>query len=162
MTMRIDTATLTYLTDLLSDHCEDLETFWDTLDGETDIMDMVGSAIQDLVIAEADVEKLDNIIQKYADRRDAVKSRQRRIKDALKCIMLSTNQKKIPHTLGTVSLRNGMKSVLIENEKEIPTQLCKTTIQPDKTTIKKLLTQGETISGAVLVTGPQTVSVRMK
>lgn len=160
--MRIDTATLTYLTEILSEHSDDLETFWDTLDGETDIMDMVGSAIQDLVTAEADEAKLDLMIQKYTQRRDAVRARQRSLKTALKSIMVATNQNKIPHTLGTVSLREGAQSVVIEDEREIPSQLCKTTIIPDKATIKKLLTQGETISGAVLVRGPQSVSIRMK
>lgn len=160
--MRIDTATLTYLSEMLREYSDDLQTFWDTLDGETDIMDMVGSAIEDLVKAEGDEAALDLMIQRYTQRRDAVRARQRSLKQALKSIMLSTDQKKIPHALATISLRNGSQSVVIEDEKEIPSQLCKTTVQPDKAVIKKLLTQGETISGAVLVTGPQTVSVRMK
>ncbi len=160
--MRIDTGTLTYISEMLSDHADDLETFWDTLDGETDVMDMVGSAISDLVTAEGDEAKLDHMILKYTQRRDAVRSRQHSLKQALKSIMLATDQKKIPHSLGTVSLRNGSQSVIIEDEKEIPTQLCKTTVTPDKATIKRLLTAGETISGAVLHTGPQSISIRMK
>ena len=80
----------------------------------------------------------------------------------LKTIMLCANEKKIPHPLATISLRNGMESVVIRNEKEIPSQLCKVTSTPDKTEIKKQLKAGVQIEGAELVTGPQTVSVRMK
>jgi len=160
--MRVDTGTLTYISEMLSEHADDLETFWDTLDGETDVMDMVGSAVSDLVDAEGDEAKLDHIIKKYTQRRDAVRARQESLKKALKSILLATGQKKVPHPIATVSLRNGTQSVLIEDEKEIPTQLCKTTVTPDKATIKRLLTSGETISGASLVTGPQSISLRMK
>ena len=160
--MRLDTAKLTYISETLSEHADDLETFWDTLDGETDVMDMVGSALSDLVIAEGDEAKLDHMILKYTQRRDAVRSRQHSLKQALKSIMLAIDKKKIPHSLGTVSLRNGSQSVIIEDEREIPTQLCKITVTPDKAEIKKLLTAGETIEGAVLHTGPQSISIRMK
>ena len=61
--MRVDTGTLTYISEMLFNHADDLETFWDTLDGETDVMDMVGSAVSDLVDAEGDEAKLDHIIK---------------------------------------------------------------------------------------------------
>ena len=59
-------------------------------------------------------------------------------------------------------MRKGTESVAITNEKEIPTQLCKVTSTPDKTEIKKQLKAGVQIEGAELVTGPQTISIRMK
>ena len=72
------------------------------------------------------------------------------------------DETKIPHPLATVSLRNGIQSVVIRDEKIIPTQLCKTTVTPDKAEIKKQLKAGVEIDGAELVTGQQTISVRMK
>ena len=75
---------------------------------------------------------------------------------------LCTEQSKIPHELATVSLRKGTESVSIIDEKEIPSQLCKVSITPDKTEIKKQLKAGIKIDGAELVTGAQTVSIRMK
>ena len=55
-----------------------------------------------------------------------------------------------------------MQSVVIHDEKAIPTQLCKTTVTPDKAEIKKQLKAGVEIDGAYLFTGEQTISVRMK
>ena len=160
--MRIDTGMLTYLADELSEYSDDLEAFWDTIDGETDIMDVVGTLIENLINTEGDKAKLDHIILKYTHRRDAVISRKYAIKKALKSIMLATGKDKIPHTLATISLRRGTESVAIQNEKEIPSQLCKVTVTPDKTEIKKQLKAGVSIDGAELVYGPQTISIRIR
>ena len=160
--MKIHTSELTYLSEQLAEYKDDLETFWDTLDGETNVMDMVGSALEDLVTAEGDEAKLDHMILKYTQRRDAVRSRKEAIKRALKIILLATQQKKIPHALATISLRDGVESVLIADQAKIPTQLCKTTVTPDKAAIKKLLQAGEVIDGAILNMGPQSISIRMK
>ena len=160
--MKIHASELTYLSEILSEYKDDLETFWDTLDGETNVMDMVGSGLEDLVTAEGDEAKLDHIILKYTQRRDAVRSRKEAIKRSLKIILLATQQKKIPHSLATITLRDGSQSVLIDDQTKIPTQLCKTTLTPDKAAIKKLLQAGEVIDGAVLNTGPQSISIRMK
>lgn len=160
--MKIHSSELAYLSEILSEYKDDLETFWDTLDGETNVMDMVGSGLEDLVTAEGDEAKLDHMILKYSQRRDVVRSRKEAIKRSLKIILLATQQKKIPHSLATITLREGSQSVLIADEKKIPTQLCRTTVTPDKAAIKKLLQAGEVIDGAVLNTGPQSISIRMK
>jgi hypothetical protein len=76
--------------------------------------------------------------------------------------MLCANQTKIPHALATISLRKGTESVNIINPNEIPTQLTKVSITPDKTEIKKQLKAGIKIDGAELVTGAQTISIRTK
>jgi hypothetical protein len=100
--------------------------------------------------------------KRYSERRSLHDARKVRLNQMLKTILLCTNQSKIPHPLGTVSLRKGTESVAITNEKEIPSQLCRTTVTPDKAEIKKQLQAGVQIDGAELVTGPQTISVRMK
>lgn len=160
--MRVDTGLLTYLSNELSEYADDLDAFWDTIDGETDIMDVVGTLIENLINTEADEEKINYIIKKYTERRDAVRSRNAAIKRSIKQILLATGKDKIPHTLATISLRRGTESVAIQNEKEIPSQLCKVTVTPDKTEIKKQLKAGVSIDGAELVYGPQTISIRMK
>ena len=45
--MRLDTATLTYLAEQLADYRDDEQTYWDTIDGETDVMDVVEKIILD-------------------------------------------------------------------------------------------------------------------
>jgi len=160
--MRLNSSMLTYMAEALEPYKDDLELFWDTLDGETDVMDLVGKTLSEISEAEAGMIACNEMAKRYSERRSLLDARKVRLNRMLKTIMLCADEKKIPHPLATISLRNGMESVVIRNEKEIPSQLCKVTSTPDKTEIKKQLKAGVQIEGAELVTGPQTVSVRMK
>lgn len=160
--MRLDTQLITYISEQLTDYRDDLDAFWDTLDGETDVMDAVGQIIQGMIEADAALTSVQEIMDRYAQRQSAIRSRKEALQRTLKSICLMTGQTKIPHPLGTVSLREGSKSVHITDLDAIPSQLCKITKTPDKTAIKKQIEAGETIDGAEIVIGPQTISVRIK
>ncbi len=160
--MRIDSGLLTFMAEELAEYADDMETFWDTLDGETDIMDAVGHVIRQIVEADAAIVATDEMVKRYTARKSGHQARRQALQRTLKMVMQSTGQKKIPHPLGTVSLREGVNSVHIPDPDAIPSQLCKITRLPDKTAIKKLLLEGEEIEGAELVKGPESVSLRMK
>lgn len=160
--MRLDTATLTYLAEQLADYRDDEQTYWDTIDGETDVMDIVEKIILDSNELDAGAEMNKTLARAYSDRASLLQQRKEALMKCLKVIMLSTGQTKIPHHLATISLRAGVESVVIHNEKDIPSQLCRVTITPDKAEIKKQLKAGVQIDGAELVTGTQTVAIRMK
>lgn len=159
---KVDTALLTALSELLAPYSDDEQTFWDTLEGECDVMDVAGELIKETAEIDAQIVAVNALIETYRARKTRLEGRKEAAKKGLLMILKATDQAKIPHALGTVSLRAGSKSVVIHDEKEIPTQLCKTTIVPDKAAIKKQLEAGETIDGAELVTGPDTVSIRIK
>lgn len=160
--MRVDSLMLTRMAEELAGYSEELDFFWDTLDGETDIMDFVGSILVELNECDANAIACADLAKRYTERKSALEARKQRFSKMLKTILMCTNQSKIPHPLATVSMRKGNESVMIINEKEIPSQLCRVTSTPDKTEIKKQLKAGVQIEGAELVTGPQTVSIRMK
>lgn len=160
--MRLDALYLEAVAGSLEPYREDLEAFWDTLDGETDVMDIVGQLLEASVQADAGLAASDEIIKKWQERKSALASRQQAIRSSLKTILSATGMDKIPHPLGTVSLRAGSQSVVITDEKEIPSQLCKVTVTPDKAAIKKYLQAGEAVAGAELVTGEETISIRIK
>ena len=157
-----NTLLISELSEQLEEYKDDLELFWDTLDGETDVMDIVGGVLEQIIKAQADEVAAKYQADIYKGIADKHKSRGDSLKKSLKSVLMLTGQTKIPHSLGTVSLRQGTESVVIHNEKEIPSQLCKVTVTPDKTEIKKQLKAGVQIDGAELVTGPQTISIRMK
>jgi len=160
--MFLNSAQLTLVAEELEPYKEDLELFWDSIEGETDVMEIVGTVIEQVNETDANIEACKNLSKLYQDRKSVLESRKYNLTKMLKTVLLCTNQKKIPHALATISLRNGMESLHITNEKEIPTQLCKVISTPDKTEIKKQLKAGVQIEGAELVTGPQTISIRMK
>lgn len=160
--MRIDTALLTALTEELEPYKEDMETFWDTIDGETDIMDLVGDLLEQLIKAKADQMQCKARADMYSTRASGHASREETIKRSMLQILQATGQTKIPHAFGTISLRKGTESLRITDEREIPSQLTRVTVTPDKAEIKKQLKAGVEIEGAELFTGPETIAVRMK
>ena len=162
MKMYLNTAQLTLVAEELEPFKEDLELFWDTIEGETDVMEIIGTVIEQINEAEANMDACTHLMDRYKSRKSILESRKYDLIKMLKTAMLCTGQKKIPHALATISLRNGMESLHITNEGEIPTQLCKVISTPDKAEIKKQLKAGVQIEGAELVTGPQTISIRMK
>jgi hypothetical protein len=160
--MRLDSLTLSEISMQLQDYKDDLDVFWDTLDGETDVMDVVGFILQNIIETDANITAMDEIVKKYADRKSGLRSKRESLTKSLKSILLLTGQTKIPHAIATVSLRQGMESVVIRDEKQIPSQLCKVIIEPDRAEIKKQLKAGIEIDGAELTVGPQTISIRMR
>jgi len=160
--MRVNTLLITSIAEELAPYKDDQDAFWDTLDAETDVLDLVGQVLKELSDAEAGMIACQEMVKRYNERKSLMDLRKVRLNKILKTVMLCCDETKIPHPLATVSLRNGMQSVVIKDEKAIPTQLCKTTVTPDKAEIKKQLKAGVEIDGAELVTGQQTISVRMK
>lgn len=148
------------LTEMLGDDF-DAETFWDSLDGETDatdIMDRLLASMRDddalYEAAKAQADALSSRATRFADRAKAKKK-------MLGLILDAAGQKKAERPLGTVSRVAGRMSVQITDEASVPSQLCKTTVVPDKVAIKKHLEAGEAVPGAELVRGPDSVMVRV-
>ena len=160
--MKIDSGLITLVAEQLDDHKNDLEAFWDTLDGETDILDFVGVLLERLLETESQIDAIDLLIDKYTKRKSGLAKRKDDIKNSLHKVMKWTGQKKIPHAIATISERKGVDVVNITNVKAIPSQLCKVTVTPDKTEIKKQLQAGVKIDGAEIVQTSETISIRMK
>lgn len=62
----------------------------------------------------------------------------------------------------SLSLRSGYPSVVVDNMAELPQGFTKTDISPRKAEIKKAIEAGETIPGAHLEVGPDTVTIKTK
>lgn len=149
------------LRDMLGDDF-DPETFWDTLDGETDALDLIGHLIKDRVEAQAFEAASKEQASIWSDRARRMADKQKAVAKALGTILDATGERKVAHPLGTVSRIAGRLSLQIFDETAIPSQLCVTTVSPDKVAIKKQLEAGETVPGAVLVRGDDSVTVRVK
>lgn len=149
------------LREMLGEDFDDA-TFLDTLDGETDAMDLADRLIE----AVADAEAMADAIR---EQEAAMKARRARFDaraDAFRKQMLTlidaVGVKKIERPRATISRRAGLPSVQITDETAIPTQLCKAVVTPDKAAIKAQLLAGETVPGAAIVIGDDGVTVRTK
>ena len=140
----------------------DAATFFDTLDGETNI----GDLIETLILSKADAEANQIGAKKVADdftaRVNRMAHRQKSISTVLGRILDAMGEKKIVHQLATISRTKPRESVVVFDEKEVPTQLCKTVVTPDKAAIKKQLEAGEAVPGARLEKGAAGLTIRIK
>lgn len=158
--MKIDFALLQELSEEFKEL--DAEWFWDTLDGETDILDVVNAILKNKFQNAAGMKMNLDLAAEYKARAYDLETRDKSYNNQLMKIMEMTKQTKILSPLATVSKRKGVESIVITDEEKIPTQLCNVVTSPDKSAIKRLLQQGEIIDGAELTRGSKTISIRRK
>ena len=162
--MRINTHLIEQISALLRDVLGeefDPETFWDTLDGETDIADMIDHLLRDRMAARALAEAIKSESDALSLRRKRMEARGQAADKALLMILNATGERKVVRPLATVSRRVGALSVEITDEAAVPSQLCKTVVTPDKGAIKAQLQAGEPVPGAALTRGEDGVTVRV-
>lgn len=151
----------TMLVDMLGEDF-DPETFWDSLDGETDAMDIIGRLVRDREEAKAHAEASKALADQYVARARRLNERASAVSAALGAILDATGQRKVAHPLATVSRTTGRLSCKVADEAAIPSQLTITTVKPDTAAIKKQLEAGEDVPGAELVRGADGLTVRVK
>lgn len=140
----------------------DADTFFDTLDGETDAMDIIGRLIRDREEAKAHAAASKALADEYTARARRLADRQKAVASALGTILDAMGQRKVPHPLGTVSRTSGRMSCRITDETAVPSQLTVTTTKPDTAAIKAQLEAGESVPGAELVLGDDGITIRVK
>lgn len=140
----------------------DAETFWDSLDGETDVADVIGHLIRKREEVKAFSDASKALADEYTARKRRLDDKAKAITKALGAVLDAAKQDKFVHPIGTVSRRVGVLSCKIFDETAIPSQLTITTTKPDTAAIKKLIEAGEVVPGAELVRGDDIISVRVK
>jgi hypothetical protein len=138
----------------------DAATFWDTLDGETDALDLIGRLIRERVEADAMAEACKEAAATYTTRKQRMEARAKAVNAALGAILDATGEAKVTHPLATVSRTKPRQSLDITDPDAIPSQLCKRV--PDTAAVKAQLEAGEAVPGAALVMGEPGVMVRVK
>jgi hypothetical protein len=137
--------------------------FLDTLDGETDALDLADVLIGRLLDDAALVDAIGAQIKALGDRQARIARRNDAAKAAIGALLDAMRVKKLERPRATVSRRAGSMSVRIVDEASIPSQLCvtKTTTAPDKAAIRAQIEAGETVPGAELVRGTDGLTVRV-
>jgi len=143
---------------------EDQDIWASAIEGETSFEDVLNKLLDLRYKALADAEACKMWITDLKAREDRHKFRAEGLTKAMEKVMRMANQKSFKTALATFTIRAGTQRVEIEDEAAIPTQLTttKTITSPDKKAIGEALKAGEIVPGAVLVTGPETLSIRTK
>lgn len=163
MNRRIDLNTIRMAAEMLAPYADDEQTYLDTLDGETDVLDLLDRELAAMQDDEALAEAIKAQEANLRARRDRIEMRADAHKKILGLILSAAELKKAERPAATVSIRPGNVSVRIVNEEDVPSQLMreKITRAPDKVAIKAQIEAGEDVPGAVLERGADVVTVRV-
>lgn len=146
---------------ILGDDFDD-DTFFDTLDGETNIGDMIESLILKRSEATANEAAAKQVASEFMERASRMAAQHKSVNKALAAILDAMGEKKVSHHLATISRTKPRDVLVITDESEIPTQLCVVTSRPDRTAIKNALSAGEVVPGAMLEKSDPGLTVRIK
>ncbi len=161
MNMRIDIPLIERIAALLDPYRDDGDLFMDSLDSQTDVLDLMDRSLAAMQADEALAQAIKSQEDALAKRRQRIESRRDAHKAAVREMLRATGQKKVERPLATLSMRQGSVAVHIHDDASVPTQLCKVTRTPDKAAIRKQIEAGEDVPGAYLVRGEDTLSVRV-
>jgi hypothetical protein len=140
----------------------DAETFWDTNDGISDVLDIIDHILRERTEAQSFAAAAKDTAATYSARSKRLGDKVVALNKVLGTILDAADERKVARPLGTVSRTKGHLSVSITDETAIPSQLTITTTRPDKAAIKKQLEQAEIVPGAELVRGDEGITVRVK
>lgn len=141
---------------------DDEDCFLDTLDGETDAMDVLGKLIQERQEIQANEAAVKALAKTYQERAARLDAKADAISQTIGHLLDAIGSKKVAHPLATVSRTKARQSVLVTNPEEIPTQLQKVKRSPDLVAIREQLEAGEFVPGAEIKLGNPGVTVRVK
>ena len=141
---------------------DDQDTFLDTLDGETDAMDILGKLIQERTEAAAYEVAMKDLAATYSTRAKRLSARQNAISVTIGQLLDAMGETKVKHPMATVSRTKARWSVRIDDEAEVPSQLMKVTTKPDVAAIKAQMDEGETVPGCSINPGNPSITVRIK
>lgn len=141
---------------------EDLNALQDTLDGETDALDVAAGMIRAAQRRYAMAEGLRALQQDMADRKARLADGGDKLMEAAQSMMDAIGVRKMERPDFTAWLRATPPKVQIIDEGALPDRAWRTTRAIDKTEIKKLLAEGLEVPGAALTNGGESLTVRTK
>jgi len=161
--MWIDYEEIRRMSDNIRAMCgDDQDTFLDTLDGETDAMDILGALIKERNEMLGNEAALKELAKQYKERADRMNAKADAIAQTMGHLLDAMGERKVQHPFATVSRTKARARVVIEDEHQIPTQLMKVKKSPDLTAIKAQMDAGEYVPGAAIALGNEGVTVRSK
>lgn len=132
----------------------------DAVEGETNLLEAIDLAVQQLVDDMAAIKGLNDYIEKLTNRKERLQDRVAHFRTALAVAMEQAGRKKIDHPAVTLSLRAVAPSVTVVDEAEIPSKFFKPQDPKlDKIAILTALKAKETVPGCSLNNGGQSLAL---
>ena len=140
---------------------DDTETFLDTLDGETDAMDVVDAILAYRAELTAFAGAMKAMKDKYAAREKALKDREAAARRQLGRIMDAMGEKTLRRPGGTLSMSKGTPELYVTDQLgELPDAFVKTKLEADRKKIRQALDAGLEVPGCSLGNAAPVLRIR--
>ncbi|MCO5092633.1 siphovirus Gp157 family protein [Bosea sp. (in: a-proteobacteria)] len=153
------------ITDLLSVYPElgeDETLRSDTLEGETDINNILAKLVQEREAAYAMAEGVKAPVNDLRERKARLERRGDGYGEAIERVMAAAGLSKVMLPNATISVSQAAPSVVIKDEDAIPERFVRIKREIDKAAINAAVKAGEEIPGVVVGNGGQRLMVRVK
>lgn len=132
----------------------------DTLDGETDLRDILAKLMREARADKAQADGLAVLIKQMQDRKARLETRSNKIRAMVLNAMCDADIPKLTAPDMTVTRSMGQPSVVIVDEAAVPDEYCRISREPRKADIAKELKAGASFPWARLSNGVPTLTVR--
>ncbi len=140
----------------------DDEDYATLIESECDALERLRRIIRAAKWAEAQGKAARELEVDIKHRRERFEAKAETLREITKQAMTTLDLQKLQSPDFTASLSAGKPGLVIQDETQIPTQLCKTKIEPDRAAIRKSLEQGEAVPGAFLTPATPILTVRTR
>ena len=145
------TAEFEQLYDLATDECMDQELFNDTLDGLIGELEVkAGGYCNVIKQLEMEADRSKNMAMVWQEKQRVRENAIKRMKEALRDAMIRTGQKEIDAGDYVIKLQKNGGRVPMCIDGEVPQNMTKMVIEPDKDKIRRWLEEGNTCDWAYL------------
>jgi len=139
----------------------------DTLEGQTDLPELLATMARDAVQAEDYAEAIKGRMQAIAERKSRLEGRAVKLRNAIAWALQEAGWKRIPNDAlpeMTAVLTNGKRPLVVENEDELPDALFrfKTIKTLDRMSLREALERGEQFAAARLGNAQPILTVRVR
>jgi phage shock protein A len=153
-------ALLANIRDVIGD---DEEMISDAVEGETSLIEAISGAVDRVEELDAHCEALEARIKELGERRSRFEDQAARIKAAIHVAMGQAELRKLELPQATISLRAVAPKAEITDEAALPSKFWKAQDPKlDRKAVLDALKAKESVPGAVLSNGGETISIRVK
>ena len=132
----------------------------DMIDGETDAVKIIETALAERLDAVAIAEAIKARETDLAARRERFERKAEAMRSLISSIMKAAKQSRMQLAEATISVTRPSVSVGIADVDELPQGFFRTVRQADKAAIRRAIENGETVPGAFLVTGSEGLRIQ--
>lgn len=141
---------------------EDGEVLRDTLEGESDLPSIIAEFVRNARRDEALADGLGSLIKDEQERKSRLQARAEKRRHIALALMNAVEMGKLEQPDFTASVRRVAPAVVVIDETALPDAFIRITRAPDKSALREALARGETVPGASLGNGSDTLTIRTR